>query len=580
LIRNARARAAIVVGAGASFVAAAAFADRMGPALFLDPDAAWAFPRLLLGLGLAAAAAFAGAAAASVFFVWSGTPTAQRDLPPLPLSRGALVALAATALAVGVLLRFVWLASVPDPLWLDDVSLIDAALALRGTPGDFADPLRPVPAEVPKPYGSVGVLYLELYRLSLRLAGTTVLGVRLPSAVAGAAAVATAMLLARALLPAGGAALAGLVLAGLRWSLILSRWGWVMIALAPIADLAALLCLRARRSSGASPAVAAGAVAGLGAHVYLSAWTVAAALALFTAIPRSGQRRPSARLPVLFLAGFALVVAPLVLFRKGGSVAYFARTRDHSVVLEIRRQKSLRPAIAAAAIALAAPWGPADPGARHDLPGRARLGWIVGVPVAVALGRALVKPRAEFSALLLCHGAAAFLAVVAGGEADQPNGSRFAYLSTLTAVAAAAGTLALAGAVPPGRRRAGALAAVGLLAVSGATGARDALLRWPDRRETFDGFHGQDTLLGRAQARWERYGAVSPDATLAHSPVLSDAIARFGLDPAASGSAGTAAGPRAFRVVRPANAASGRTVERIEDRWGRRWGVVVAEPPR
>jgi hypothetical protein len=134
--------------------------------------------------------------------------------------------------------------------------------------------------------------------------------------------------------------------------------------------------------------------------------------------------------------------------------------------------------------------------------------------------------------------------------------------------------------VPPGRRRAGALAAVGLLAVSGATGARDALLRWPERRETFDGFHGQDTLLGRARARWERYGAVSPDATLAHSPVLFDAIARFGLDPAASGSAGTAAGPRAFRIVRPANAASGRTVERIEDRWGRRWGVVVAEPPR
>jgi hypothetical protein len=580
LIRNSRARAAIVVGAGASFVAAAALADRTGPALFVDPDAAWAFPRLLLGLGLAAAAAFAGAAAASAFFVWSGTPTAQRDLAPLPLSRGALVALSAAALAVAVLLRFVWLARVPEPLWLDDVSLIDAALALRGTPADFADLLRPVPAGVAKPYGSVGVLYLELYRISLRIAGTTVLGVRLPSAVAGAASVATAMLLARALLPAGGAALTGLVLAGLRWSLILSRWGWVMIALAPIADLAALLCIRTRRSGRASSAVAAGALAGLGAHVYLSAWTVATALALFTAVPGSGDRRPSARLPVLFLVGFALVVAPLVLFRNEGSVAYFARTRDHSLILEVRRQKSVRPAIAAAAIALAAPWGPADPGARHDLPGRARLGWIVGLPVAVALGRALVKPRAELSALLLCHGAAAFLAIVAGGEADQPNGSRFAYLSTLTAVAAAAGTLALAGAVPPGRRRAGALAAVGLLAISGATGARDALLRWPERRETFDGFHGQDTLLGRARARWERYGAVSSDATLAHSPVLPDAIARFGLDPAASATAGTAAGPRTFRIVRPADAPSGRAVERVEDPWGRRWGVVVAEPPR
>jgi ABC-type nitrate/sulfonate/bicarbonate transport system permease component len=64
-----------------------------------------------------------------------------------------------------------------------------------------------------------------------------VFGVRFPSALAGAASLVTAALLGRALLPSGGGALAALILAGLRWHLILSRWAWVMIVLAPIVEI-------------------------------------------------------------------------------------------------------------------------------------------------------------------------------------------------------------------------------------------------------------------------------------------------------------------------------------------------------
>ena len=124
----------------------------------------------------------------------------------------------------------------------------------------------------------------------------------------------------------------------------------------------------------------------------------------------------------------------------------------------------------------------------------------------MALARSLFAPRAELSALLLCHAGAAFAATVAGGQAGTPNGSRFGYLTTVTAVAAAAGALALLNAPPPGRRRAAALAALGAFAISGALGARDALAVWPERAETFDGFHGQDTLLARAALRWEASG--------------------------------------------------------------------------
>src|SRR5262249_39203227 len=128
------------------------------------------------------------------------------------------------------------------------------------------------------------------------------------------------------------------------------------------------------------------------------------------------------------------------------------------------------------------------------------------------------------------------------------------------------------------RRRAAALAAVGLVAVSGALGARDALVVWPRLRETFDGFHGQDTLIGRAALRWGRYGEVTVAPRLGHSPVLIRATCRYGLDPDfVSSELPDARRARVFRVLEPEAAAQPgeRTVERIRDGWGRDWARVA-----
>jgi hypothetical protein len=186
------------------------------------------------------------------------------------------------------------------------------------------------------------VLYLEGYRLVFW--GTTVFGVRFPSALAGCVSLVTCGLLGRALLPRGGGALAVLALAGLRWHLILSRWGWNMIVLVPIVDVAALLLVRARRrggGGGAFAALAAGAVAGLGAHVYLSAWVAGAALFAFALFPvERAERGGSLKLALLFSAGFAAAAAPIFLFQEGRPVAYFARTSDHNLALEIVRSGS------------------------------------------------------------------------------------------------------------------------------------------------------------------------------------------------------------------------------------------------
>ncbi len=431
-----------------------------------------------------------------------------------------------------------------------------------------------------RPYGSVGVLYLEGYRALLRLSGTTVLGVRLPSALAGAASLVTAALLGRALLPAGGGMLAVLVLAGLRWHLILSRWAWNMIVLAPIVDLATLALLASRRRGRFPFALLAGAVAGVGAHVYLSAWPAAAALALFALWPVEPGERGRARAIRCgaFVLGFAACAAPLFLLREGRTTPYFARPADHNVALEMRREKSLLPPIYAAADAFASPWFLADPSPRHDLPGRSRLGWVYGLAAAIALGRALLRPLEPLAGLLLAHGAAFLGAVVAGGQADNPNGSRFGYLSTLASVAVAAGILWLVARVPAAGRRGAAIAAVGAIAVSGALSARDALLRWPGHPETFRAFHGEDTLIGRAAARWERFGPVEIAGGLGHSPITVDAVRRHRLDPGLADAGPGAGGGLSVRIAPAGSAprASERGVERIADGRGREWAVVFA----
>jgi hypothetical protein len=580
ILRRGGGAAAVLAGLTAAFVVGVSLVRALRPALLFESEPSWAIPRLLLSLGVIGLSVLCGGLAAGGYLLWLRTGSARADLQPLPLSHGSLWLLAAAALAAGTLLRFHALDRIPESLWIDDLSLIRPALSLEGRPGDFADSVRAAPFGVSKPYGSVGVLYLEAYRLSLRAFGTTIFGVRFLSALAGSLSLLTAALLARALLPRGGGTLAALTLAGLRWSLILSRWGWVQIVLAPIADLSSLLALRARRKSSPAAALAAGALAGLGAHVYLAAWIVAAALVVFVAWPQEPPSKGRLRLAGLVLAGFALAAAPLLFLREGRRAPYFSRTGDHNIATEVLRQRSLLPPLAAAADAISGPWLLSDPSPRNDLAGRRRLGWILGLPVSIALCRSLLRPREDLSALLLTQAAAALAACVASGQADSPNGARFAYLTGTTAVAAAAGTLALVGWAPARWRRRAALVAMGLIAIAGAMGARDALAVWPERRETFDGFHGQDTLIGRAAARWDEQGEVFVERGLGHSDISIAAVRGYRLGTAPLRPRGGASTVRSIRVVGPRMAAGAgeRIVENVQDGWGRPWAVVLASP--
>jgi hypothetical protein len=135
--------------------------------------------------------------------------------------------------------------------------------------------------------------------------------------------------------------------------------------------------------------------------------------------------------------------------------------------------------------------------------------------------------------------------------------------------------------LPASRRRVASIAAIGLLALSGAFGARDALVAWPARAETFDAFAGQDYLIVRAAARWKDFGPVRLEEGLGFSPITIGTVFRYGIGEAPPDPRRDR--PRSFRVAPPGAAAEPgeRIVERVDDSWGRPWAVVFGRggPP-
>jgi hypothetical protein len=576
----------LIAGAGVAFVSGVDLVRFVQARIPIDAENSWSPARVALVLCVVVVSLAAGALTAAAFHVLAKAPAVHAPLAQLPFRRVGL--LFGLAVAAGILFRFVNLSRVPYALWADDVSLISPSLALQGRWRDFTDSIRPVMYGVSHPWGSVGVLYLELFRGVLKVLGVTVFGVRFISAAAGTASLITAAWLGRTLLPRGGGTIVGLVLAGLRWHLIMSRWGWNMILLAPLVDLATLLLLQARRSRGWLPAAAAGAVVGIGAHVYLAAWIAAAGLFGFAVWPNTLREVPGSRMrrAALFLAGFLTLISPIFFLDRGRITPYFQRAGYSNVLVDVRSQNSAMPLLASAADTLVSPWFLPDPRHRNDLPGRSRLGLFLGLALAAAFGRALVRRREELSGLLICQGVAAFAGSVAGGLRHLPNGARFVYLADLAAVAIAASALWLLGCVPPGQRRVAGIAVVGIFAVLSMTGARDALLQWGEARTTYDDFGGVATLFARTAARWERFGSVAIDPRLGFEPredaaAMIRAVRRYRLDPEEPRFSKlfgqVRRGKRKFRIIFPdlPRRPDERPVEWVRDGWDRAFAVVL-----
>ena len=75
---------------------------------------------------------------------------------------------------------------------------------------------------------------------------------------------------------------------------------------------------------------------GIGPHVYLASWAAAATLVVFAVWPPARSAGAASRRLLAFLAGFALVVAPLFILKEGRRIPYFGRSGRHNLVREIR----------------------------------------------------------------------------------------------------------------------------------------------------------------------------------------------------------------------------------------------------
>jgi hypothetical protein len=298
---------------------------------------------------------------------------------------------------------------------------------------------------------------------------------------------------------------------------------------------------------------------------------------------RGRRAHPLARPPRRYLRG--LVHArdlPLFLPGSAEDPPYFVRAGNHNVLSEIRHQKTVLPLFSAAADALAAPWFVPEPTPWADLPGRSRLGLLLGGCLAVAYGRAFLRPREELSGLLLAHAAAACVSAVAQGESGHPNGYRYVYLAVPAALGIASGFLALLGSVPDRAKRIAALAGIGAVAITGTLGARDACLMWPEARATFVQFGGCGTLLGEAADRWSLHGSTVIDPAPYGDLRIAGIVQRYALTRRpAFPPGGRPRSPSMFHVVadRPeALAPSERVVERVVTPWGDPCGLVVRSP--
>jgi hypothetical protein len=570
-------RSAIVVGFVASFIVAVEVIRWIRLDLLLDPEPSWRLPRLLLGLFAISVTCAAGVLAGALCLLVAKSRWGRRAALPIPIRRSTLLALGGVVLLVGVLLRVFGTITLA-PFWVDDISEVRPAVELRGQPSDLPPWSYPVPFRDGRWGGSVGALYLEFFHFCLKALGTTMAGVRAPSVIGGILSLFTAALLGRAFLPRGGGVLTAVILAGLRWNLIVSQWGWNAVLVTPLLDLAALSMLSARRRQKAVLALLAGVIAGLGTHVHLVAWIAAAGLGLWALWP-SMRAKISQRVLLAVACAGGFVMATIPVLRDDPFGHYFSRIEGRTRPLaKVRIEDRVWWNLETAHAAITGPWWTPDLVSRHDLPGHSRLGWLVGAALAAAFLKAILAPRHELSAYLLTSAAAALLSTMAWGRGGTPNSYRYSYLATTTAVAAAAGALWLLSAIPWQRRRAASYAVMGGFAICGAIGSRDALIVWPEHPATFVGFGGQDTLVGQAVARWEPYGTVVIDPALSGNRIVIDNVRAFRL-----GAHGGENGPvkplaLSLRVVPPGvrPGSSERVVERVTDPWGREWGSVLA----
>jgi 4-amino-4-deoxy-L-arabinose transferase-like glycosyltransferase len=370
--------------------------------------------------------------------------------PPRPegtASRRRHALLFAGILAAGVLLRWIAPRQIPPGVWAD--ALFEAEGALRH-PG--AIPWiggQPLAVEGLANSALVSNLYLKFCEVLFRVFGRGDVGLLALSAVGGTLALPAVYWLGREVSGRRVGLVAMAILALAQWPLVFSRWAWTGALLLSLVLAAAAAAVRARRTGSPGWAAAAGLLAGLSLHTYVSAWAVAAAFAVFAI---GTLRRAKGTRLVLAAAGAALLAflpfAPAFLRypeRLGGrahDVSFLAPTKDVGVPGGNRPGapplRLLYNAVEYSGLFL---WT-RDPNPRHGFPDRPPFDPALGVAALAGAALSFRKYRDGDAGegLLWLVAGASLLAGVLGNPGGAPNGLRI-YSFVGIAVLWAAGSL-------------------------------------------------------------------------------------------------------------------------------------------
>lgn len=398
--------------------------------------------------------------------------------------------LAASAVALGAVLRWVGPDLIPPGLWVDaPLEARALLLAPDGIPW-----LGGVPLHGGAVHEIVSYVYLHFYDLVFHVFGRGDRGWLAISALPGIAAVPAAGWLAYEVFGTRCALLATCLVALARGPLILSRWGYTpaaLVALALIGSAAFLAALRTRRPSLAA---LSGIAVGLAFHTHSAAVAVGAALALFS-LPLFEVRETRR----LVLAVWAAATATAALWGFGflQNPGYFGgRLRDVHLGNRVRDvQVPAASGVAGAGARLAYNgWRYSglllwtfDPSPRHGLPGHAPVTPLVGAAALTGIAASLLRaePRRGGERLLMLLAGGSLAAGVFSDPGGAPNTVRTCVLLVLSLIWAAWALdcwSALAReflAVGPSFALAAALAVVGVCE------SVPFLSRWPDQVRSY-----------------------------------------------------------------------------------------------
>lgn len=278
--------------------------------------------------GVAVGAWLALVACAALLAIRADPPRRRRRRRWSWAERGAFAAV----LAVGAALRLVQLADTPPMVHLDSAECGLRGLAiLNGTVPDVFDF---------SPWYDTPYLSFVPYAASFALSDSTILGLRLPSAILGTLALVPLYLFARGWYGRAVALIATGSVAVSHVAIHFSRIGlWNIQTLFTELTAFAFLAYGVRRGRGAA-LFGAGAVSGLALYSYTAGrLTAIVALAFLATLLGRGRVRRVLRLTGFYLFGMAVVALPLLLnYVKHPDVLAFDRTASVWVLAEENRE--------------------------------------------------------------------------------------------------------------------------------------------------------------------------------------------------------------------------------------------------